>query len=218
MIVLGLTGSIAMGKSRAAAAFQLCGVPVFDADAVVHLLLRPGGAAVAAIGAAFPGSLDRAGGVDRQVLGRLVFGDMAALRRLEAIIHPGVRAEEGAFLRRCCRAGVRLALLDIPLLLETGGQRRVDRVVVVSAHGMLQADRALRRPGMTYEKLAQIRRKQVPDPLKRRRADYVIPSGYDRGLLLARVRRIVQDAERLPPGAWPGRWLHRSGVGLAHAA
>jgi len=218
VIVLGLTGSIAMGKSRAAAAFQLCGVPVFDADAVVHLLLSPGGSAVAAIGASFPGSLDEVGGVDRQRLGRLVFGNTVALRRLEAIIHPEVRTEEGAFLRRCCRAGVPVALLDIPLLLETGGERRVDRVVVVSAHRTLQADRALRRPSMTEEKLAQIRRKQMADPLKRRRADYVIPSGYDRGLLLACVRRIVQDAARLRPAAWPDRWLHRSGVCLPHAA
>jgi dephospho-CoA kinase len=218
VIVLGLTGSIAMGKSRAAAAFQLCGVPVFDADAVVHLLMVPGGSAVPAIAAAFPGSLNDAGGVDRAGLGRLVFGDAPALRRLEAIIHPRVRAEEGAFLRRCCRAGVPVAVLDVPLLLETHGEARVDRVVVVSAHATLQADRALRRPGMTQAKLAQIRAKQVPDPVKRRRADYIIPSGQDRGLLVAAVRRIVQDAARLPPGVWPSRWLHRSGVGLPHAA
>lgn len=218
MIVLGLTGSIAMGKSRAAAAFQLCGVPLFDADAVVHLLLGPGGAAVPEIGVRFPGSLTEAGGVDRQRLGRMVFGDPAALRRLEAIIHPRVRAAEGDFLRRCSRAAVPVTVLDIPLLLETRGERRVDRVVVVSAHPMLQADRALRRPGMTAEKLGQIRAKQVPDAVKRRSADYVVRSGHDRGQLLAAVRRIVQDAARLPPDAWPGRWLHRSGAGMAHAA
>ncbi len=218
MIILGLTGSIAMGKSRTAAAFQLCGVPLFDADAMVHLLLRPGGSAVPEIAEAFPGSLDEVGGVDRQRLGRLVFGNPAALRRLEAIIHPRVRAEEGGFLCRCCRAGVPVVVLDIPLLLETGGEERVDRVVVVSAHATLQAERALRRPGMTAVKLAQIRKKQVPDPVKRRRADYVIPSGQDRGLVLAAVGRIVQDAACLPPGVWPERWLRRSGVGLPHAA
>jgi dephospho-CoA kinase len=218
VIVLGLTGSIAMGKSRAAAMFGLCGVPVFDADAVVHGLTAPGGVAVRAVAAAFPGSLDARGGIDRQSLGRLVFGDPEALRRLEAILHPMVRAAEGQFLRRCCRAGQRLAVLDIPLLLETGGEARVDRVVVVSASPLLQRQRALRRPGMTDVKLAQIRAKQVPDATKRRRADYVIPSGQDRGLLVATVRRIIAEARDLPPGVWPGRWLRAAKAAEHHAA
>src|SRR5919202_1622750 len=166
-----------------------------------------GGAAIRRVAAAFPGSLDARGGIDRQSLGRLVFGDPAALRRLEVILHPMVRAAEGAFLRRCCRAGQPLAVLDIPLLLETGGEARVDRVVVVSAPPLLQRQRALRRPGMTDVKLAQIRAKQVADATKRRRADHIIPSGQDRGLLVATVRRIIAEARDLPPGVWPGRWL-----------
>jgi dephospho-CoA kinase len=207
-----------MGKSRAATVLRLCGVPVFDADAVVHGLTAPRGAAVRAVATAFPGSLDAGGGIDRQRLGRLVFADPAALRRLEAILHPMVRAAEGEFLRRCCRAGQMLAVLDIPLLLETGGEARVDRVVVVSAHPLLQRQRALRRPGMTDVKLAQIRAKQVPDATKRRRADYVIASGQDQGLLVATVRRIIAEARDLPPGVWPGRWLRAAKAAEHHAA
>lgn len=218
MIVLGLTGGIAMGKSRAAAAFRLAGVPVFDADAVVHALTGPGGAALAEAEASFPGCLGADGGVDRQRLGRLVLGEPALLRRLEGILHPRVRAAEGAFLRRCCRAGEPLAVLDVPLLLETGGEARVDRVVVVSANAHIQRERALRRPGMTDAKLAQIRAKQVPDALRRRRADYLIPSGADRGLLMAAVRRVVLDARTLQPRAWPARWPGRTRTAPAHAA
>lgn len=218
MIVLGLTGGIAMGKSRAAAAFRACGAPVFDADAVVHLLTGPGGEAVPAIEKAFPGVLDAAGGVDRGRLGPLVFADAAALRRLEAIVHPLVRAEEGRFLRRCCRAGLPLAVLDVPLLFETGGDARVDRVAAVSAHPLLQRERALRRPGMTGARLAQVRAKQTPDAEKRRRADYVIPSGHDRGLLADRVGRIVEEAGSLPPRAWPGAWLRHNGGGTRRRA
>jgi dephospho-CoA kinase len=218
LILLGLTGGIAMGKSRAASAFRARGVPVFDADAVVHALTGPGGSAVPAILAAFPGAGDEAGGIDRRRLGPVVFADPAALRRLEAVLHPRVRAEEGRFLRRCCRAGQPLAVLDIPLLFETGGEARVDRVAVVSAHPLLQRDRALRRPGMTEARLAQVRAKQTPDPAKRRRADYLIPSGHDRGLLAERVGAIVDDAGRLTPRAWPARWLRQGhGSGRRHA-
>jgi dephospho-CoA kinase len=201
MIVLALTGSIAMGKSRAATAFRVSGAPVFDADAAVHALMAPGGAAVREVAAAFPGSFGTDGGIDRQQLGRAVLGDALALRRLEAILHPKVRAAEGGFLRRCCRAGERLALLDIPLLFETHGEGRVDAVVVVSAHPLLQRQRALRRPGMTDEKLAQIRAKQLPDPAKRRRRDYLIPSGADRGLLMAEVHRVILHASCHPRAA-----------------
>ena len=218
MIVLALTGSIAMGKSRAAAAFRASGVPVFDADAAVHALMAPGGMAIREVAAAFPGSLGTEGGIDRQQLGRTVLGDTLALRRLEAILHPKVRAAEGGFLRRCCRAGERLALLDIPLLFETHGEGRVDAVVVVSAHPLLQHQRALRRPGMTDEKLAQIRAKQLPDPAKRRRADYLVPSGYDRGLLIAAVHDIILHTRTLEPRAWPARWLGLAGVAERHAA
>jgi len=219
MIVLALTGSIAMGKSRAALAFRLSGVPVFDADAAVHALMAPGGAAVREVAATFPGSLAADGGIDRLRLGRAVLGDTGALRLLEAILHPRVRAAEGGFMRRCCRAGEGLVLLDIPLLFETRGERRADAVVVVSAHPLLQRQRALRRPGMTDEKLAQIRAKQVPDPVKRRRADYLVPSGADRGRLMAEVRCVILHASTtLQPRAWPARWLSPAGATERHAA
>jgi dephospho-CoA kinase len=209
VIVLGLTGGIAMGKSRAAAMFRAHGVPVFDADAEVHALMAPGGAATAPVAAAFPGCLGPDGGVE---LGRRVLGDPPALRRLEAIVHPLVHAAEGRFLRRACRAGAPLVVLDVPLLLETGGEARVDGVAVVSAGPLLQAERALRRPGMTPGKLAQIRSKQVPDPERRKRADFLIPSGYDRGALAARVGEVVRAALARRPRAWPDRWLRHGGA------
>jgi dephospho-CoA kinase len=212
MIVLGLTGSIAMGKSRAAAIFKAYGVPVFDADAAVHALFAPGGAAVAPVAAAFPGCLAAHGGIDRGALGRQVLGDKAALRRLEAIVHPLVRAAEGAFLRRACRAKAPLVVLDIPLLYETRGEGRVDAVAVVSASPVLQAQRALRRPGMTPSRLAQIREQQLPDPMKRKRADFVIPSGYDGGALVERIGEVILAARALRPRAWPERWLRRGRV------
>lgn len=210
MIVLGLTGSIAMGKSRAAAAFRAYGIPVFDADAAVHALFALGGAAVVPVVGAFPGSLAADGGIDRGRLGRMVLGDAGRLRQLEAIVHPLVRAGEGIFLRQACRAGASLVVLDVPLLFETRGEDRVDAVAVVSASAALQAQRALARPGMTVEKLAQIRAKQMSDPLKRRRADFVIPSGYDRGTLAAHVGRIVSASRTRQPRAWPDRWLHHA--------
>lgn len=210
MILLGLTGGIAMGKSRAAAMFRAFGVPVFDADAEVHALMAPSGAAVGRVAAVFPGTLKPTGAIDRARLGAFVLGDPAALGRLEAILHPLVRAGEGAFLRRACRAHARLVVLDIPLLFETGGERRVDAVAVVSASPLLQAQRALRRPGMTPERLAQIRRKQVADPVRRKRADFLIPSGYDGGALAARIGAILQELEGWAPRAWPGRWLRRT--------
>jgi dephospho-CoA kinase len=205
VIVLGLTGSIAMGKSRAADRFRVFGVPVFDSDAEVHALFAPGGGAVAAVAAAFPGSGGGAGGVDRGLLGRMVLDRPEALRRLEAIVHPLVRASQGRFLRRACRAGAGLVVLDIPLLFETGAERRVDAVALVWAGPMMQAQRALRRPGMTAAKLAQVRARQLPDQLKRKRADFVIPSGFDGGVLAAHVGRVIEAALSLPARAWPSR-------------
>ncbi|HEX6016274.1 MAG TPA: dephospho-CoA kinase [Geminicoccaceae bacterium] len=212
MIVLGLTGGIAMGKSRAAAMFRAHGVPVFDADAEVHALMAPGGAATAPVGAAFAACLGPDGGVDRGALGRRVLGDPPALRRLEAIVHPLVRAGEGRFLRRACRAGVPLAVLDIPLLFETGGETRVDAVAVVFASPLLQAQRALRRPGMTPEKLGRILAQQVPDAERRKRADFVLPSGYDAaGMLAAGIGEVIRAALARPARAWPARWLRHGG-------
>ncbi len=210
MIVLGLTGSIAMGKSRASAMFRAFGVPVFDADAEVHQLFAAGGAAVVPVAGAFPGTLGPNGGIDRGRLGQLVLGRADELRRLERIVHPLVRQAEGSFLRRACRAGSNLVVLDIPLLLETGGEARVDAVVVVWANPMLQLQRALRRPGMTTGKLAQVRAAQLPDQEKRKRADFMIPSGFDRGATARSVRAVIAAASKLRPRAWPERWSIRA--------
>ncbi|MDX6750499.1 dephospho-CoA kinase [Geminicoccaceae bacterium 1502E] len=210
MLLLGLTGSIAMGKSHAVRLFRAFGVPVFDADAAVHGLFAPGGAAVAPVLAAFAGCGSPEGGIDRRALGARVLGDAAALRRLETIVHPLVRAGERQFLERQCRDRRPLVVLDIPLLLETGGQRRVDRVAVVSAHPALQRQRALRRPGMSEARLSAILDKQLPDAQKRRRADFVIPAGFDRGASAAAVEAILVRMHGLEPRAWPRLWMrHR---------
>jgi dephospho-CoA kinase len=192
LIVLGLTGSIGMGKSTAAAMLRRLGVPLFDADLVVHRLLAPSGAAVSAVSAAFPGVETEAGGIDRVLLGQRVFADPAALRRLEAILHPMVAAEEIRFLARSRARRVRLVVLDIPLLFETGAERRCDYVLVVSAPALVQRQRVMRRPGMTEIRLAAILRKQVPDYRKRQRADFVVPTGAGRGVTLRRLKAIVR--------------------------
>lgn len=176
MIVFGLTGSIGMGKSTAARQLRRLGLPVHDADAAVHRLMAKGGAAVPAIAAAFPMAV-RNGVVDRKALGARVFHDRPALRRLEGILHPLVRREERRFLARARRQRRRAVVLDIPLLFETGGVRRCDAVLVVSAPSFVQARRVLARPGMTPERLHAIRASQMPDHQKRRRADAVIPTG-----------------------------------------
>lgn len=191
MVVLGLTGSIGMGKSTAAAMLRRMGIPVHDADAAVHRLLAKGGAAVPAIAAAFPGVVEN-GAVDRAALGAAVFKDPAALRRLEAIVHPLVRRAEREFLRRARRQGRRLVVLDIPLLFETGGERRCDAVAVVSAPAFLQAQRVLKRPGMTGERLSAVRASQMADADKRRRADAVIPTGLGRRPTLRALTRLVE--------------------------
>ena len=174
MITIGLTGSIGMGKSTVAAMFERAGVPVFDADAAVHRLQGAGGRLVAAIEAAFPGSTGSAG-VDRAVLGAAVLGDDAAMKRLEAIVHPAVGEERAAFL--AANAAAAVVVFDIPLLFETGGEGRVDLVVVVSAPADVQRARVLARPGMTEAKFAAILARQTPDAQKRARADVVIPTG-----------------------------------------
>jgi dephospho-CoA kinase len=190
MIILGLTGSIGMGKSTTAAMFAAEGVPVNDADAVVHELYR--GKAVALVGAAFPQAIVD-GIVDRNRLSAAVLGDPAALKRLEAIVHPLVREAETEFLARHRAAGTPLVVLDIPLLFEVGAEGRVDRIVVVSAPADVQRSRVLARPGMTVEKFEAILAKQVPDAEKRARADFVIDTG--RGLEAARrdVVRIIGE-------------------------
>lgn len=175
MIVLALTGSIGMGKSTAAAALRRDGVPVHDADHAVHRLMGKGGRAVAAVAAAFPGVV-REGAVDRQTLARRVFGDPEALRRLEAILHPLVRAETRAFLARARRQRRRVVVLDIPLLFETGGEREMDAVVCVTVDAETQRRRVLERGSMTEAQLGAILAQQMPDAEKRARADFVIVS------------------------------------------
>lgn len=188
MMILGLTGSIGMGKSTVAKMLRRLGVPVFDADAEVHRLQGPNGALVAEIEALFPGTTGPLG-VDRQALGRVVLHDKAALHRLERLIHPAVARARERFLRR--HAARRLAVLDIPLLYEKQGWRQVDGVIVVSAPASVQRRRVLARPGMTPAKLARIRALQVPDAEKRRRADFVIETGRLKHQTEASVRRLV---------------------------
>jgi dephospho-CoA kinase len=193
--VLGLTGSIGMGKSTVAAMFRELGVPVFDADAAVRELQGPGGVLLPAIEAAFPGSTG-ANGVERENLGAAVFGDPQALKRLEAIIHPAVGAMRKEFLRE--NAAEPLIVFDVPLLYERGGAMQVDAVVVVSAPPEAQRERVLARPGMTEEKFAQILALQVPDAEKVAQADFVI----DTGATLAETRQAVTNLVRkLRPSA-----------------
>ncbi len=207
LLVIGLTGGIATGKSRAARLFRGFGVPVFDADAAVHALFAPGSPMVDEIAAAFPGTRDETGAIDRKALGGRVFADPAALRRLEGIVHPAVRQAERRFLQRLARYRFEMAVLDVPLLLETGAERLVDCVVVVEVRSEIQATRALRRPGMTAEKLAAIRRQQLPGAEKRRRADFVLPAGYDRGASACGIAAILGRLDRWPRRAWPDAWL-----------
>ncbi|GJD35615.1 dephospho-CoA kinase [Methylobacterium aerolatum] len=188
--VLGLTGSIGMGKSATAAMFRARGVPVHDADAAVHALYGPGGAAAEAIGRAFPGVLDADGGVDRTALRHAVLGAPERMAALEALVHPLVRAQADAFVAD--HAGAPLVVLDIPLLYETGGEARCDAVAVVSAPAETQRQRVLARPGMTGETFAAILAKQMPDAEKRARADYVIDTGRGFAVAEAEVARIVE--------------------------
>lgn len=190
MIILGLTGSIGMGKSTTAKMFREAGVPVHDSDEAVHRLYSGVGAPL--IEARFPGSVVD-GVVDREKLSRAVLGQPEALRDLEKIIHPLVRADADTFLDSSRAAGAPFAVLDIPLLFETQGEGRVDKIVVVSAPADVQRERVLARPGMTTEKFEAILARQVPDAEKRRRADFIVDTGQ--GLEVARdaVRAIIAD-------------------------
>lgn len=186
--ILGLTGSIGMGKSTAAMMFEREGVPVFDADAEVHRLQGPGGALVAAIEARFPGTTGP-NGVDRQKLGALVLGNTHELAALEAIVHPAVGRAQKRFLARHRARDV--VVLDIPLLFEKGGWRKVGAIAVVSAPAWLQRRRVMRRPGMTAAKLKAIRRLQVADRIKRARADFIIETGRPKSETHRQIRFIA---------------------------
>lgn len=186
--ILGLTGSIGMGKSTAATMFEREGVPVFDADAEVHRLQGPRGALVAAIEARFPGTTGPKG-VDRQKLGARVLGNTHELAALEAIVHPAVGKAQRKFLMRHRARDV--VILDIPLLFEKGGWRKVGAIAVVSAPAWMQTKRVMRRPGMTRAKLKAIRRLQVPDRVKRARADFIIETGRPKSETHRQIRTIA---------------------------
>ncbi|MEZ5667993.1 MAG: dephospho-CoA kinase [Alphaproteobacteria bacterium] len=200
---IGLTGSIGMGKSTVAAMFAASGVPTFDADACVRRLTGPGGAALPAIERAFPGMTGPAG-MDRAAMGRLAFADAAALARLEALLHPLVRAAEDRFFRRAALSGRGLALSDVPLLFETGAEARFDVVVVVGAPAAVQRARVMRRPGMSAERLAAILARQWPDRAKRRAADRVIATGLGKAPSRRQVRRLVRELQRGPGDGMQG--------------
>jgi len=208
VFILGLTGSIGMGKTVAARDFAKLGIPVHDSDAVVHGLIGPGGDAVKAVGDAFPGVVN-ADAVDRGLLGAQVFDDDLALKRLEAILHPRVRAAELRFLGQHARLQTPLVVLDVPLLFETGGERRCDAVAVVSAPYRVQRRRVLSRPGMTEAKFKSILKHQISDYEKRRAADFVIYSGLGRGFSLQRIRQIVTLTQGYIGSHWPPFWQRR---------
>jgi dephospho-CoA kinase len=191
VIVLGLTGSIGMGKSTTSQLFEAEGVPVYDADAAVHALYAPGGAAAALIEAAFPGTTQD-GAVDRARLSAAVVGKPEALGRLEAIVHPLVGHSRKGFFEGAAAAGADVVVLDIPLLFETGGERNVDAVVVVTAPAEMQRERVLARPGMTAEKLDAILARQTPDPEKRARADFVIDTSQGLEAAREQVRSVLE--------------------------
>jgi dephospho-CoA kinase len=201
MIVLGLTGSIGMGKSTAAAVLLRLGVPLYDADAEIHKMLGRGGSAVAAVDAAFPGVRGKDGAIDRRRLGARVFGKPEELHRLEHILHPMVRAVERRWIAQQRARGAKLVVLDIPLLFETDRIDRVDGVIVVSAPLRLQRERVMRRPGMSAERFAQVLATQLPDREKRQRADFVVSTALSRANTARQLAAIVRRVKN-------GQWRH----------
>ena len=195
MLLLGLTGSIGMGKSTTAKLFAEAGVPVYDADATVHMLYE--GEAVPAIEAAFPGTTAD-GKVDRNKLSARVVHDPAAIRQLERIVHPMLGASRQKFLDDAARSGAPVAVVDVPLLFETGGEKRVDAVVVVTTTPEIQRQRILARDNMTSEKLDAILARQLPDAEKRRRADFVVDTSHGLDPVRTRIRDILTEAVRMP--------------------
>jgi dephospho-CoA kinase len=195
MIVLGLTGSIGMGKSTTAKLFAEAGVPVYDADATVHMIYE--GEAVPAIEAAFPGTT--AGGkVDRARLSAQVVQDPAAIKRLEQIVHPMLRAYHQKFLSDAEQSGAPVAVVDVPLLFETGGEKRVDAVVVVTTTPEIQRERILARANMTQEMLDTVLARQLPDAEKRKRADFVVDTSHGLDPVRAQIRDILDQAVKMP--------------------
>ncbi len=202
MYVLGLTGSIGMGKTEAGRMFARLGVPVYDADHEVHKLFARGGAAVVPVEAAFPG-VEHDGAIDRVELGTRVFGNSEALGNLEGIVHPLLQNGRRAFFKRAAGNREPLVVLDIPLLFETGGDRAYDGVAVVSAPSFIQRQRVLNRPGMSAKRFADILAHQMPDGAKRRRADFVVPTGLGKVAALRRICEIVRLVKTRPARVWP---------------
>ena len=192
MLILGLTGSIGMGKSEASKTFRRLGIPVFDADAAVHVLMGRGGQAVPLVEVAFPGSV-KDGAVDRVALGPMVFGKPDELRKLEAILHPRVGEMQRQFLQQAARRGLPYVVLDIPLLFEGQGEERCDVTAVVSAPFFIQRQRFLARANMNEEKFFNILKQQVPDGIKRQRADFILPTGMGKRFTLDRIEAMLAD-------------------------
>ena len=191
MIILGLTGSIAMGKSTVARQFQRLGAAICDSDRIVHHLLAAKGEAVSEIARHFPQSLKH-NAIDRKVLSKLVFGNPGKLRLLECILHPIVRKKQQYFIRQARKKGKELIVMDIPLLFETDSHRRCDYTVVVSSPAFIQRQRVMQRPGMTQEKLRNILARQMPDAQKRKRADFIIHTGLGKYASLKQVKQILR--------------------------
>ncbi len=206
MIILGLTGSIGMGKSTAAQMLRNMGCPVQDADKVVHDLLAKGGAAVDIIAKAFPGVVID-GAVDRQQLGTQVFGQDEALKKLENILHPMVGELRNQFLQAAADNGAKIAVLEVPLLFETGGHQKCDRNILISVPSDIQKTRVLSRPGMNAEKLAGILARQMPDMDKRKLADYIIDSSEGLDPVLAKLQDIVNSLKGETGQCWPQKYL-----------
>ncbi len=204
MVIVGLTGSIGMGKSETAKMFRSLGVPVYDADAAVHAIYAPGGSAVAPVETAFPG-VTGAGGVDREALAKRVLNDSAALKKLESIVHPLVGLEQQKFLQKAAEENAEIIVIDVPLLFETGGEKRVDCVVLVSAPYEVQRERVLARPGMTEEKFQAILAKQAPDAQKREKADFIIDSSKGIEDAMAQVRALLPKLKAIRPRAMRAR-------------
>jgi dephospho-CoA kinase len=204
LFIVGLTGSIGMGKSETSKMFRRLGVPVFDADAAVHDLLRAGGRAVRRVEQVFPG-VTKDGAVDRPALGARVFGKRDELRKLEAILHPMVGQMQRAFLSDAQARRLPLVVLDIPLLFEGRGEERCDATAVASAPNFLQRQRVLARPNMAVEKFENIRRQQVPDAVKRQRADFILPTGLGRRFTLNHVANLIGAVRGRSGHAWPPR-------------